>query len=874
MSVEAVSSASTAPASKKRKVSRSSAALSSSDVGTSYDPNSHNPSSKSSESVTQNEPYSTQYLESQYIPQPNLQFPIRINPPPVQPTDANIIPHAPHMVPVSFEEIQGHPLNKPTQTCISLIDAKLFAKLEYNQRQNIENTGVLTGRTTPYGGASTPLSTGTGPTNSNSASLANIALLNSFNAAKSTNTDNESQSVNNSPSSRSSSRPLTETSDLENSAAGTTLNTGTSPSLAVTSKKLPLLYYTEDHPQNRRGFRYSYCRTIDTSLPNLQYASIEVPPYTARGSYFDRSPSIALSRDAMTVSTLRGFSTSRANVFVREGSWYYETKILHANSEDRWPLDQDRDAETDQPEARNISREEAQKKQKAKSTNGGPSSVPSTRSNSRSGTPNNIVSGSMGHVRIGLARREACLQAPIGFDGYGYGLRDTTGESVHLSRPKPFMNEPFKSGDVIGIHLFLPKIDSYLGKQREKLRGENKATTNSYKTVSRDRIPIKYKGQMYFESLEYQTTKTMDQLIFSGGKKKKREDARNDTNNSEEIEQDSESEDEYIDQDGQELIPGSFVDVYKNGKYMGRAFKNLKSFMPPSSKHGKNKDLPPPPPPPVQNPAIANLAQKSRTSTPIPGLATSSTGATLLNGVPITSTELGDLSAKHTSKRFSAAGSNVNGNGTPLSPAPTQVFSPDDGHLGYYPCISVFKGGVAQYNFGPHFDALPEAISSKIRYSKCSKMGDVYNTATSPYTATTTTTSTTTTTTNNNHNHNNTTPSFSTKDQADADKDDSDSIVRPLCERYHEQIAEDTTYDLIDEVEFGILAEIEKRREKLEEKTVLPVTKGTKAKGSSRSTLGIKTPITAASLAEASKKSQASAAPASNSEPVTGTDPS
>lgn len=33
----------------------------------------------------------------------------------------------------------------------------------------------------------------------------------------------------------------------------------------------------------------------------------------------------------MTVSTLHGFSTARANVFVREGNWYYETKILHGN---------------------------------------------------------------------------------------------------------------------------------------------------------------------------------------------------------------------------------------------------------------------------------------------------------------------------------------------------------------------------------------------------------------------------------------------------------------------------------------------------------------------------------------------------------------
>lgn len=91
----------------------------------------------------------------------------------------------------------------------------------------------------------------------------------------------------------------------------------------------------------------------------------------------------------------------------------------------------------------------------------------------------------------------------------------------------------------------LAKIDSYLNDQRAKIKGENRITTNSYKTVSRDRIPIKYKGQMYFESLEYQTTKDMDQLVFTGGKRiKKKANPQKDATENSDQDSDKESDDD------------------------------------------------------------------------------------------------------------------------------------------------------------------------------------------------------------------------------------------------------------------------------------------------------------------------------------------
>ena len=155
------------------------------------------------------------------------------------------------------------------------------------------------------------------------------------------------------------------------------------------------------------------------------------------------------------------------------------------------------------------------------------------------------------HVRLGITRREASLEAPVGFDVYGYGLRDKGGQAMHLSRPRPFVisaaaansaeDPAFRTGDVIGLHVHLPR-----------------RVVDPTRPVFRDRIAIKYKGLLYFECLEYQPTKEMEDLIVPLKKRK--------------IEVEP------------EVIPGSFIDIYKNGKYIGRAFSDLGAFLPPNSK--------------------------------------------------------------------------------------------------------------------------------------------------------------------------------------------------------------------------------------------------------------------------------------------------
>ncbi len=110
--------------------------------------------------------------------------------------------------------------------------------------------------------------------------------------------------------------------------------------------------------------------------------------------------------------------------------------------------------------------------------------------------------GEMGnpHVRVGWGRREASLDAPVGSDGYSYGIRDAGGEKVHLSRPKPYGNgRGFAKGDVIGCLITLPPRPQPPSSDPSDL---------AY--IQRKRFAIAFKGQQFFESPEYPVAKEMD----------------------------------------------------------------------------------------------------------------------------------------------------------------------------------------------------------------------------------------------------------------------------------------------------------------------------------------------------------------------------
>lgn len=331
---------------------------------------------------------------------------------------------------------------------------------------------------------------------------------------------------------------------------------------------------------------------------------------------------------------------ARANVGAREGRWYWECKILSG---------------VKHPESANVG------------------------------------SASDGHVRLGWARREASLDTPVGFDAYSYGLRDVTGQKVHMSRPKDFVNPPsdFCEGDVIGMEIILPSLSLH----RKVVDGSyNKAVDVSDDVdpphpaqapdIIRDRVPIRYKNSIYFEAFEYHPTKELEDLMnpvpamnaTAGG-------TIGNTGLSA-----APSPNHPV--TALRTLPFSSIKVYKNGQYVGEPFSQLLSFLPPASKplaqHGSRDGL-------------------------------------------------------------------------------------DDGTLGYFPAISVFRGGAAEVNFGPDFWFPPPGLPSQV---KKEADGDIDMVG-------------------GDHPTEPETPASGLN-----------APLRPMSSRFEEQIAEETVYDIVDEVDF------------------------------------------------------------------------
>jgi COMPASS component BRE2 len=331
-----------------------------------------------------------------------------------------------------------------------------------------------------------------------------------------------------------------------------------------------------------------------------------------------------LDESAHHVTTDKGFRMAKANVGIREGRWYWECKITSGISK--------------------------------------ASEKPDTEE------------GVRGHVRIGWARREATLDAPVGYDAYSYGIRDVAGQKVYMSRPKDFFpsGEDISEGDVIGLEINLPSESLH----RKVVEGHYNPAVDlpddehigiESADIIRDRVPIRFKAHLYFEQIEYHAVKELEELMnpspvisstggLAGG--------------------------------GQEpspthlypslrTLPHSSIKVYKNGKEMGTAFKDLLGFLPPASK------------------PLAQVGARE-------GL--------------------------------------------------------DDGMLGYYPAVSVFRGGAAEVNFGPPWWFDPPDWNSND--NDVNMEGDGQHPSSKAH------------------------------------------RLRPVAERYDEQIAEDIVYDIIDEVDF------------------------------------------------------------------------
>jgi len=200
---------------------------------------------------------------------------------------------------------------------------------------------------------------------------------------------------------------------------------------------LPSSGYPKEHPWNRDGYRYILAEP-DPHAPCRQefdesqdMAGKPIPPFLCRVmtpesillAPQDRAPQLTLSDDRLWVTGARFYCTIRATHGVQRGNWYYEIRV------------------SELPEGAAL--------------------------------------------RLGWAQKYANLQAPLGFDKFGYSLRSRKGTRFHDSIGKHYSNG-FSQGDVIGCHIELPEVpgQDYLP------------------PTFKDKPLIKFKSYFYYEEKE------------------------------------------------------------------------------------------------------------------------------------------------------------------------------------------------------------------------------------------------------------------------------------------------------------------------------------------------------------------------------------
>ncbi|KXJ92267.1 hypothetical protein Micbo1qcDRAFT_233554 [Microdochium bolleyi] len=420
---------------------------------------------------------------------------------------------------------------------------------------------------------------------------------------------------------------------------------------------------TSEHVYNKKNYHYLHCIADPTFPSSFYYRQTEPAPYDAHMCFEDAATHMYFDPTGRHVTTDKGFRMARANVAVRQGRWYWECKI----------------------------------------TRGTVNSASSTAAAAASSAPRE----SHGHVRMGFARREASLDAPVGFDAYSYGIRDVEGQKVHMSRPKDFFpaGEEIKEGDVIGLEIRLPSEHLHrkvvhgeynpavdLAEEEEGEAARQHVAAEAANIV-RDRIPIRFKAHIYFEKIDYHTSKELEDLMnpspvgASGSAGSSTAEKPNPNHPVPAL----------------RTLPQSYIKVYKNGVLMGTAFEDLLAFLPPASK------------PQAQVGARDGL---------------------------------------------------------------------DDGMLGYYPAISVFRGGAAEVNFGPDFWYPPplDTVDGRPGETADVEMADASATAEAPAAEG---------------------ASSQNADKSSSSRgNDPAGTLRPVSDRFSEQIVEDIVADVIDEVSF------------------------------------------------------------------------
>lgn len=338
-------------------------------------------------------------------------------------------------------------------------------------------------------------------------------------------------------------------------------------------------------------------RDVDTGL----FHNVEAPPHYARLSDEDHPQCQdklvhLFGKDMLSMNGESGHFTTKANVFAREGTFYWETKIISTA----------------------VIKEQ--------------STEPLAVTQQRTKT---ITDTGRGSLIIGFARREHHYGQPVGSNRYSYGVRtaSTAGRYGNGNFQSQFqMVEPknpgqLKDGDVVGLMITLPSLEihqkvakgtfdhatdapnlkigpkqfkkpsksSSKGKGRKRVVeppvDEPSNTTNAVPPkvdIIRDRYPVYYKGNIYHESSEY-TPIAYDMAAVPLDTSKKAT-LNPETNKPWNLFTDIHPSCEVP---HFRTLPGSKIEMWLNGEYQGIVYEHLLAFLPPCSyidaSGGKNK---------------------------------------------------------------------------------------------------------------------------------------------------------------------------------------------------------------------------------------------------------------------------------------------
>ena len=184
---------------------------------------------------------------------------------------------------------------------------------------------------------------------------------------------------------------------------------------------------TEDIPLNRRHFVYRPC-SANPFFTTLGYGCTEYPFDHSGLSVMDRSDGLSITRDRndlVSVPDQYGWRTARSDVCIKEGMTYWEVEVIRGGNVKCTPGVDNKERADDLVDKVQSGIYEKINKQVNE-------------------TP---------HLRFGVCRREAGLEAPVGFDAYGYGVRDISLESIHEGKLNCVLENgsPLKEGDKIAV---------------------------------------------------------------------------------------------------------------------------------------------------------------------------------------------------------------------------------------------------------------------------------------------------------------------------------------------------------------------------------------------------------------------------------------